>query len=62
MDADRCATCGAIIPEGRQVCRVCEMGCSHNKHEECLITGYRCMEEARVKCPLGGKERERSKG
>ena len=23
-DADRCVTCGAIIPEGRQVCPVCE--------------------------------------
>lgn len=63
MDADRCVCCGAIIPEGRQVCRICEIGCNYNKHEECLITGYRCMEEARVKCTITErKKNERSKG
>lgn len=24
MDADRCVSCGEIIPEGRQVCILCE--------------------------------------
>lgn len=24
-DADRCVCCGAIVPEGRQVCRQCEI-------------------------------------
>ncbi len=24
MDAERCLMCGAIIPEGRQVCPICE--------------------------------------
>lgn len=32
-DAERCVTCGAVIPEGRQVCPIC---CSkhHNDYSE----------------------------
>lgn len=29
--ADRCVCCGAIIPEGRQVCPVCELGYGEKK-------------------------------
>lgn len=29
--ADRCVCCGAIIPEGRQVCPVCERRANENK-------------------------------
>ena len=25
MNVDRCVCCGAIIPEGRQVCLLCEL-------------------------------------
>lgn len=31
MNADTCVCCGAIIPEGRQVCWTCENGFSHTK-------------------------------
>lgn len=32
-DADRCACCGEIIPEGRQVCPQCEDGAEGEKKD-----------------------------
>ena len=60
MDADRCVSCGAIIPEGTQVCITCLNGCSgcgwENK-ENCKT----CMTGNKLKKLLEG-EAERIKG
>ena len=49
MDADRCVSCGAVIPEGRQVCPMCEP-CEHVWVYDGLVRGidgtwfdYKCQ-------------------
>lgn len=34
MDAERCIVCGAVIPEGRQVCPTC-IGMNHTECDPC---------------------------
>lgn len=45
-DADRCVMCGAVIPEGRQVCPACEADMHTEKAEPVM---------ARVTLRTGGK-------
>lgn len=57
-DTNRCVCCGAIIPEGRQVCRTCEKGtCLHLW----LFDGFEVEKEGRRmlrwKCQRCGAER-----
>jgi RNA polymerase subunit RPABC4/transcription elongation factor Spt4 len=32
QQVDRCVSCGEIVPEGRQVCPVCELCCRNCEH------------------------------
>ena len=57
MDAERCIVCGAVIPEGRQVCPMCEP-CEHVWVYDGLVRGedgtwfdYKCR-----RCGVYGKE------
>ena len=44
MSENRCITCGAIIPEGRQICPVCESGRRDTGRTKFLLRQYRDME------------------
>ena len=60
MDADRCVSCGAIIPEGSHVCITCASGCTEcgwENKENCKA----CMMGSKLKKLLEG-EAERIKG
>jgi hypothetical protein len=35
-NADRCVTCGTIVPEGRQVCRICELAVEMKMYDTVL--------------------------
>ena len=48
MDADRCMICGAIIPEGRQVCPMCEQLAVEKLNElDLMRERYRAEKAAR---------------
>lgn len=44
MSENRCITCGAVIPEGRQICPVCESGRRDTGRTKFLLRQYRDME------------------
>ena len=57
MNNNRCVICGAIIPEGRQVCPLCERKASKRKTEREVISVYSvtpenkfCFECKKKKC------------
>ena len=67
MDADRCVSCGAVIPEGRQVCPKCGT-CAHVWDYDGLVYGdnatwldYKCQRcgAHRVGGVYGGRKAEK---
>ena len=56
MDAERCICCGEIIPEGRQICYLCERGenMAHRKNSEGYSDPTAFLAEAKI-------EREQSR-
>ena len=48
-DADRCACCGEIIPEGRQVCPQCEGGAEDARQIDQRVKQERMMLNEREK-------------
>ena len=57
-DTNRCVCCGEIIPEGRQVCRLCEQdACLHVWIFDKLIPGNSRKNIIRWKCQRCGRER-----
>ena len=55
---DRCVCCGAIIPEGRQVCLNCEMGVNEKTK---LIDANKVFERANEVTFMGFRAEERKK-
>lgn len=53
---DRCVSCGAIIPEGRQVCESCEKGNRKFTDDE-VIKALECCKDADcLNCPRWSEE------
>lgn len=44
MSEDYCVICGAIIPEGRQICPMCEKGKRDTSKTKVMLRQYRDME------------------
>ena len=53
-DAERCVTCGAVIPEGRQVCPIC---CSkhHNDYSEELAYLWKVLKKTEISLKTADK-------
>lgn len=57
-DVDRCVCCGAVIPEGRQVCPLCEKGtCMHLWAFDRIVTGQSGQRYLSWKCQRCGQSR-----
>lgn len=46
-DAERCVTCGAVIPEGRQVCPICYAK-YHNDYSEELAYLWKVLKRPKA--------------
>lgn len=54
MNDNKCVICGAVIPEGRMVCPICETGEDRLEHKRDLLYEY-CYNVSCDKCVLNNK-------